>query len=387
MFVGLTNTPRDYSWGSRTAIARLLHREPSGAPEAEYWLGTHPGSPAVLVDGPSGAPTLDRLVTLPYIMKVLAAETSLSLQAHPSTAQAEEGFARENADGVPTDAVDRNYKDRHHKPELIYAVDDGFGALCGFRSVAETRRLLETLGPDPLVEDFVGRLADDESLREVFEWLISDGPGVPELRARVLELAPSASAPEFATVLDLAALFPGDVGILVSLLLNLVTLRAGQAIFLPSGNIHAYQHGLGIEVLAASDNVLRGGLTPKHVDVPELLKVLDFRPLPVPFLEPDVSVPGLALFRPGVPDFELAVVTPADAPGGSVAFSPSGEFIALCTSGPLSVRGATGETTLRPGQAAYGSYDESPVTVSGEGILYVSSPDPSAAFGPAARVG
>ena len=377
MFVALTNTPRDYSWGSYTDIAALLHRQPSGRPEAEYWLGTHPGSPALLVGGPDGTPeratTLAQLTTLPFIMKVLAAETSLSLQAHPSSEQAREGFARENAEGIPVDSPDRNYKDALHKPELIYALEQEFEALCGFRPVAQTRALLAELGPDPMVVDFTRRLVDDSSLRDVFEWLISNGPGVAELRTRVLELAASASAPEFATVLTLSREFPGDVGILISLLLNLVTLRPGQAIYLPSGNIHAYQHGLGIEVLAASDNVLRGGLTPKHVDVPELLKVLDFRPLPVPFLTPTEPVLGLTLFRPPVPDFELAVAQPADAADGSVAWTPGGEFIALCVGGPATISGARDEWQLNPGDAVYGTGDEAPITIGGSGTVFILS--------------
>jgi mannose-6-phosphate isomerase len=377
MFVGLINTPRDYAWGSATAIAELLGRTPSGEPEAEYWLGTHPGSPSRLIDGPGGAKTLDEIANLPFIVKVLAAETSLSLQAHPSTELAEEGFARENALGIPLDDPRRNYKDPLHKPELIYAINDGFEALCGFRPVAATRDLLGALGHDPLVEKLIDRLVDDSSLPGVFEWLMSDGDGVRDLRERVLELAPNAPAPEFATVLKLASQFPGDVGILVSLLLNLVTLRAGEVIYLPAGNIHAYQHGLGIEVLAASDNVLRGGLTPKHVDVAELVKVVDFRPLPVPYLRPEPTEPGLALFRPDVPDFELAVITPADAPGGSVQFSPTGEFVALCTGGAVSIRGTTTLKDLARGDAVFGTGGESPLTVSGDGKLFLASRNPT----------
>jgi hypothetical protein len=220
MFVSLTNTPRDYAWGSTTAIADLLGRVPSGGPEAEYWLGTHPGSPSVLVDGPRGARLLSDLTQLPFIMKVLAAQTPVSLQAHPSTEQAEEGFARENALGVPLDAPHRDYKDPRHKPELLYAVGEPMDALCGFRPVAATREILGVVGDDPVVARFLERLVDDSSLKGVFEWLISFGPGVPELLARILELAPGQSGIEFATVLSLANQYPGDAGILISLLLN-----------------------------------------------------------------------------------------------------------------------------------------------------------------------
>lgn len=378
MFVGLTNTPRDYAWGSETAIAELLGRAPSGGPEGEYWLGTHHGSPSILVDGPAGANTLADIATLPFILKVLAARTSLSLQAHPSPAQAEAGFARENALGIPLDSPSRNYKDSLHKPELVYAISDHFVALCGFRAAAATRAALATLGSDPLVEAFAGRLVDDSSIRDVFEWLISNGDGVAELRARVLELAPGAPGPEFALLVDLAGDFPGDVGILVSLLLNLVTLRAGEAVYLPPGNIHAYQRGLGIEVLAASDNVLRGGLTPKHIDVPELLGVLDFRPMPVPFLRPETPEAGLEIFRPDVPDFELAVIHPSAAPGGSIEFRSASAFVALCTEGPLVIRGAAGERSLARGESVFGTADESPITVTGEGKLFLAAANPAA---------
>jgi mannose-6-phosphate isomerase len=372
MFVALSNTPRDYAWGSLTAIPALLGIPESGAPEAEYWLGTHPGSPSVLADDPTGA-TLADITTLPFIMKVLAAEKSLSLQAHPSSAQAEEGFARENARGVPLDAPDRNYKDRLHKPELIYALSETFDALCGFRKVEGTRELLESLGPDPVVAQLIDRLVDDSSIRGVFEWLISDGDGVPELRARVLGLAANSSRPEFRTVLTLAEQFPDDVGIVVSLLLNLVTLHAGEVVFLPAGNIHAYQHGLGIEVLAASDNVLRGGLTPKHVDVPELMRVLNFQPLPVPFLAASHPSPGVRLFRPDVPDFELAVVRPIGEPA---RFEPSADALLICTAGELRVAGSITEWSLARGEAAYVTATEGELTFSGSGEVFLATTNP-----------
>jgi mannose-6-phosphate isomerase len=366
MFVGIANTPRDYAWGALGDIARLLGRTPSGGPEAEYWLGTHPGSPSTLDTGG----TLDQITTLPFIMKVLAARTSLSLQAHPSIEQARAGFARENAEGIPLDAANRNYKDELYKPEMIYAVDDGFQALCGFRPAAETRALLLTLGSDPLVQGFADRLVDDASLRSVFEWLLSNSDEVAALRRRVLELAPAASDPSFATALTLSQQFPDDVGILVSLLLNLVTLGEGEAVFLPSGNIHAYQHGLGIEVLAASDNVLRGGLTPKYVDVPELLNVLDFRPLPVPWLEPIVPSAGVQVFRPDVPDFELVVIRPVAA---DAVFAPSADSIALCVGAPVTIRGSAATRALEVGDSIYITSDEGALTFTGTGTVFLAT--------------
>jgi mannose-6-phosphate isomerase len=352
-------------------MAEMLGHPPSGGAEAELWFGAHPGSPSRLIDGPGGAKTIDQITDLPFIMKVLAAQSPLSLQAHPTTLLAMEGFDRENAAGIALDDPRRNYKDARAKPELIYAIRDGFEALCGFRPAAATRELLGELGPDPLVADLIHRLADDRAIRDVFEWLISNGTGVPELRARILELAPAVDRPEFATVHRLGQLFPGDVGILISLLLNLVTLRAGEVVYLPAGNIHSYQRGLGIEVLAASDNVLRGGLTPKHVDVPELLSVLDFRPLPVAFLTPEATSAGVLVFRPDVPDFELTVVAPGDRT--TVSLAPAGEFIALCTAGVARLEGATSVTRLRRGGATFGTADESPVSVSGDSTLFFAS--------------
>jgi mannose-6-phosphate isomerase len=375
MFVGLTNTPRDYAWGSTTAIADLLGRAASGKPEAEYWLGTHPGSPAVLVDGPPGSRVLSDLTQLPFIMKVLAAETPVSLQAHPSTRQAEEGFARENAAGIPLDAPNRDYKDPHHKPEMIFAISDPFDALCGFRPVAATREILAPIGDDPIVASFLERLVDDSSLKAVFEWLISKGDGVAELMARILELAPGQPGVEFGTVSSLASDYPGDPGILISLLVNRLTVRPGEAVFLPAGNIHSYLHGVGIEVLASSDNVLRGGLTHKYVDIPELLRVLDFRPLPVPFIRPDTSVAGLRLFRPDVRDFELAVFEPSAASGSSVTFPVAGDFIALATGGDIAISGGADSMSLATGEAMYGTAGDSPITVTGTGVLYLTTSD------------
>jgi mannose-6-phosphate isomerase len=370
MFVGLTNTPRDYAWGSRTAIADLLGTPASGRPEAELWLGTHPGSPSILLDSVSAATRLTEIATLPFLLKVLAADAPLSLQAHPTTEQAAAGFARENAAGVALDDPLRNYKDPHHKPELIYALSDEFHSLCGFRPVAVTRELLAPLAGDPLVAGLLARLTGDDSLCSVFEWLISRDEGVDELIARVVELAPSVAGVEFETVATLAAGYPGDPGIVISLLLNHAVLSPGEALYLPAGNIHAYLSGVGIELMSSSDNVLRGGLTPKHVDVPELLAVLDFTPTPLPYLVPEEPSAGVRVFRPDVPDFELVVVTPA---GGSARYAPATDSIALCTSGELDIRGAGGSRSLARGESVYVSAEESPLEFSGTGTVFLAT--------------
>ncbi|MET0976504.1 MAG: mannose-6-phosphate isomerase, class I [Leifsonia sp.] len=410
MFVAISNTPRDYAWGSTTAIADLLGTRPSGGPEAELWLGGHPGSPSRIADADAAAGASDvvqwidadaatalgeRVIAehgerLPFLLKVLAAGGPLSLQAHPSPEQARAGFDRENAAGIPLGAPERNYKDPFHKPELIVAVSAAFDALCGFRPVAEARDIVKELTvlgredtPDPTVFDpFWQRLSSADPYRDAVEWLLRsgrDGGAVDSLVARVVQLAATADpasrfAREFATVGELAIAYPGDPGIVLSLLLNRVTLRAGEALYLPAGNIHAYLSGLGIELMAASDNVLRGGLTPKHIDVDELLSVLDFSPVLEPVLLPEVPSPGVRVFRPDVPDFVLYEI---DADAGTEATVPlAGPAIALCTSGSVTLVGSGSSVTVARGESVYATPDEDPVTVTGSGTLFLATTNP-----------
>lgn len=391
MLVPIENTPRPYAWGSHTAIAALQGRGPSAEPEAELWLGAHPGSPARIVGG-HGHGDLAQWVAedaasaglssarLPFLLKLLAADEPLSLQAHPSPAQAEEGFARENAAGVPLDAGERNYKDAFHKPELIVALSESFDALCGFRPVADAARDIDALlqaaeraGLALAKAELRGLRArlegpDDEVLRGVVKYLL--GSEVSALVSAVTDAAASASlTPAVDTVRLLSSFYPGDPGIVVSLFVNRVTLSRGEALYLPAGNIHAYLRGFGVELMAASDNVLRGGLTPKHVDVPELLSVLDFEPLPVPYLAPKAVAPGVESFRPDVPDFELLRVEAGD---GTASVPLPGVAIAVATAGTVTVHGASGSVSLSPGQAVYLTRDEAPLAVSG-GELFVAT--------------
>jgi mannose-6-phosphate isomerase len=381
MLVAITNTPRNYAWGSTTAIAALLGREPSGSPEAELWLGTHPGSPARLV---RGGGELGGVVPngLPYLLKVLAAASPLSLQAHPTIEVAREGFARENAQGIAIDAAHRNYKDANHKPELILALHDGFRALCGFRPAAEVRASLQPLAADLHVAHMLRMLVDDSSIRAVFTWLITGGPGIDSLVASLSRarsgVSGGVSGDEPGDVKDndgnwpivalLSKVYPGDPGIAISLMLNAVTLNKGEALYLPAGNIHAYIDGLGVELMAASDNVLRGGLTPKYVDVPELVRVLDFRALPVPYLVGVAEGEAVTAFTPPIDDFALRQIT-RDA-----EVSLAGPALVLCTDGEFAVVGSSGDTmSVEQGQALYVSGDEWPLSFVGAGLLFVAT--------------
>jgi len=369
MFVGITNTPRDYAWGSTTAIAELLGTTPSGGPEAELWLGAHPGSPSVVVGSDA---TLADLVEgrLPFLLKVLAAASPLSLQAHPTMEQAAAGFERENALGIPLDAPDRNYRDAFHKPELIFALRDGFRALCGFRpahAIASTvERMIGALPGDPALNGFSDRLLSDDDLRAAFEWLVTGGDDVAELVAATVEAAAALEGDNFTLVGELAAAYPGDPGIVVSLMLNLVTLERGEVLYLPAGNIHAYVEGLGIELMAASDNVLRGGLTPKHIDVPELLGVLDFTPVPVPYLEPVELSANADAFRPDVPDFELVHVT------GDATLALAGDAIVICVAGESALDDGGSSVSLRRGESVFVTGGATDLVIAGSGELFVA---------------
>ncbi|MBM7830053.1 mannose-6-phosphate isomerase [Agromyces cerinus] len=414
MFVAIDNTPRDYAWGSTTAIAAFRGTEESGAPEAELWLGAHPGSPARMLDAASvghadlaawieadpeqalGARLAAEGARLPFLLKVLAAAAPLSLQAHPTPAQARAGYAREEADGVPLAAYDRNYKDEFHKPELIVAVSDTFDALSGFRPLSEVQGVLEVLRaadaaaeePDPGALDLLeARLSGEHALSDTVEWLLRDGRGGDTGEAswvidRVTALAASATALaspyalSFETVGALAEAYPGDPGVVISLLLNRVRLVRGEALYLAAGNVHAYLDGLGIELMAASDNVLRGGLTPKHIDVAELLDVLDFTPITAPYLTPVEISPGVTVYRPGVPDFELYRVEPATQVARVVLDGPA---IVVVEGDGVVIGGGTGASVaLGRGESVYVTPDERTLEISGAGIAWIATTGPGA---------
>ncbi|WP_150306925.1 mannose-6-phosphate isomerase, class I [Planctomonas psychrotolerans] len=418
MFVGITNTPRDYAWGSRTAIAEVLGTEPSGAPEAELWLGAHPGSPSRITDPESvgGATTVPEWISadpqttlgpvstglregdpvhLPFLLKLLAADGPLSLQAHPTLERARRGFSAENEAGVESDAPHRNYKDALHKPELIYALSERFDALCGFRAVEEARAVFAALA-DRDASDAAGsspfsfvldRLGDPGGLRSAFEAIMAGGTEVDAVVERTVAIAAASEAADspcgaaadgdplrrdLALVRRLAAAYPGDPGIVTALLLNYVSLSRGEALYLPAGNIHAYLSGLGVELMAASDNVLRGGLTPKHVDVAELLDVLDFRAVPVPYLHPHRPEEGVEVFRPEVPDFQLVRVA-LDATTLQAGYRIAGPAIAICVSGQVTIAGSRTEASVARGQAVYITPDEAELQFIGEGELFLAT--------------
>ena len=381
----LDNPVRPYAWGSTTEIPRLLGVEPTGRPQAELWMGAHPAAPSRLRTGGSllrrieadpaaelSGPVLRRFgPRLPFLLKIIAAERPLSLQAHPGREQARAGYADEQARGVPLDSPERSYVDPHHKPELVCALTP-FEALCGFRAIPQTLELLSGLDT-PVLGKYVAALRarpDRDGLREVVTGLLT----VPADRRKrlvdsvVAACAADPSTPELRTAVELGEAYPGDPGVIIALLLNRLRLAPGEAMFLAAGNMHCYLRGTAVEVLANSDNVLRGGLTPKHVDVPELLRVVDVTDGPPPVLVPTPAGPGRLDYTPPVPDFRLE----SYGLGGAVPLDATGPRIALTVEGEAVLRAGGSTLTLPRGASAWLPAGLA-ATVEGSGRLLVAT--------------
>ncbi|WP_410632194.1 mannose-6-phosphate isomerase, class I [Amycolatopsis sp. cmx-4-83] len=386
----LRNAVRPYAWGSRTAIPELLGRPvPAPHPEAELWMGAHPGDPSHVV-GPDGTErSLLELVEadpvtqlgekcakrwggrLPFLLKILAAEEPLSMQAHPSAAQAAEGHAREEKLGIARDAANRNYPDPTAKPELVCALTE-FHALAGFRAPDRTVKLLKAI-ETPGLAKYTGLLEaqpDPSGLRALFTtWITLPQRTLDSLLPEVLDACVrhvqehGEFAVECRTILELGETHPRDAGVLAALLLNRLTLRAGEAIYLPAGNLHLYLHGTAVEILANSDNILRCGLTPKHVDVPELLRVVDFACGEMPVQCGDGGG-RLSVYRTDAPEFELSRVEWAEGQDDEISVDSVGPQILLCTAGDLLVTADDGEKVeLRRGQSVWLPAADPPVRI------------------------
>ena len=377
----LESSIQPYAWGSRTAIAELCGRgAPSETPEAEMWIGAHPLLPSHLQNArPSalnefiasrpaavlGNRVAERFGALPFLLKLLAADRPLSLQAHPSREQARRGFAREEALGIPREAPHRTYRDDNHKPELLCALGP-FEALSGFRPYQQTRELfacLRIVELNPLVQ-----CLDKNDLEGAVACLMELDEGkrlraVQQVKAALANL----DATPFRNVVKwsrkAAEAYPSDVGAILMLLLNHIELKAGEAIFLEAGNLHAYLEGFGVEVMANSDNVLRGGLTSKHVDVDELRRVLRYEPLIEPRIAPR-RFDNEFIYPTAATEFELSrvVVTQAQSFGTKV----SGPEIVLCVRGKVRSAGLE----LVPGEASFVSAQDEGYLLQGSGEVF-----------------
>lgn len=385
---------RDYAWGSATQIPQILGLARDSRPFAEMWFGAHHAGPSTFMDAAEqdlaaaiaaaprahlGADVVARFgPRLPYLLKVLSAQQPLSLQVHPTISQASVGFAREERAGIALDAPQRQYPDANHKPELIFALTK-FEGLCGFRAPRRAAEILTGLDA-PLAQELVEILhytPDARGVRAAFSRILH-----PQTRATPREVEQvvaacasreAGSSPSARTdriVQLLSEHYPGDPGVVTSLLLNPVTLQPGEALFVPAGCVHAYLHGTGVEVMASSDNVLRAGLTRKHIDVEELLRLVDCVAAPPIRIAPEVFNGVTRVFYAPVDDFELSVTDlDQDSDSGWVSLPGRGPRIALCLDGEIKLRTAAHTLDLHRGHAVFITAEQGPVHVRGGGRL------------------
>lgn len=373
----LEGVVKNYDWGSHTVIPDLLGRPVDGRPWAELWLGAHPLAPSLvgcdarpldqlIAEDPSaslGPEVSDEFGGLPFLLKVIAAAEPLSIQAHPSIQQAVAGFETEEAAGLAVDAPNRSFRDRNHKPELLCAITR-FDALCGFREPESTLQLLRTIPTDAL-DPLRELLVRPDALEGLLGWILSlSADDATTLVDDVVGACQRSSSGEWSTerqmVVDLDSRHPGDAGVITALLLNHVALEPGDAIFLAAGSLHSYLRGTGVELMANSDNVLRGGLTTKHVDVPNLLEVVDAVPS-VPRVQSPSSDSSTTRYESPVAEFSLRRLVVDE----EVSLE-AGPAIVLCTEGCVDV----GDQTLDRGSAVWVPASDEVVVASGHGTVF-----------------
>lgn len=386
----LFGVTQPYEWGTTDEIPKLLGVEATGEPCAEYWLGAHPRGDARI----TGDQTLSALVSadpsvlgqacvetfgerLPFLFKVLSAAKPLSLQVHPDREQAEEGYARETLMGIPLDAPHRNYRDDWPKPELLVALTP-FHALVGFREPQMTASLFEAMGVDGELSSVIGPLRERTAVagaQEVFLDVLSLGERRHLVDVVLAEAVRNLDAPgelgRFArTAVEIDEHFPGDPSILAALMLNHVRLEPGEAISLRPGMMHAHLRGTGVELMANSDNILRGGLTRKHIDVDELLKVVDFTATPI-----DVALPqgsdGVYVYPSAAPEFELWMVEPIDEHPLPLPRPDAGR-ICFVSQGSFELATDHEQAALAQGEALFIPAHEA-ISVTGSGKMFVAT--------------
>jgi mannose-6-phosphate isomerase len=391
----LENSVQRYAWGSTDGISEALGiANPGGGPLAEIWMGAHPSAPSTaIVEGvrigldelirrdPAatlGPAVLEKLGgTLPFLFKVLSAGTPLSIQAHPGKRKAQLGYERENLGGIPVDAAERNYRDPNHKPEMAVALTR-FELVCGFRPVAEIIANMRLAAPGEF-ERSLARLERDPSRVELSVFFYGLVSADERSRSSLLDSAarriagalesgelPAGREGAFRWVLRILELFPGDVGAIMPLILNHIVLEPGQASFIAPGELHAHLAGTCLEIMANSDNVIRGALTPKFVDLPELVSVLSFNPESLPPVRPSVVAPCEEAYPIFVPDFEISRIEVG--PGRSYRRGSHGPEILLCGSGKAVIDcPGEGGVSLGRGEAAFVAADACDYEISSEG--------------------
>lgn len=385
----MLNPVRDYAWGDCEFIPRLLGKEPvPGSPVAELWMGSHPSAPSLIRTPEGDVSLLDYLRQhplagfgsvsdregLPFLMKVLAAAKPLSIQAHPSRESAKLGFQRENSLGVPLDSPRRNYRDPNHKPELICALTP-FRALCGFRAYDEVISLFRKLGLDSQISSFeqLSRFSDFRAFQKFIVQLLSypSEKAAPLLENYESALREGRLGEEALTnaCLSLCSSYPQDMGALAPLYLRYFQLAPGEALYLGAGILHAYLEGAGIEIMANSDNVLRGGLTPKHVDVPELTAILGFDPYPGGIIQPQANGEGSMAYPCPAEEFELLRVQVNGVDTYGLQSKPA---ILLCDIGEALIEADGGGIAVKKGESLFAA-DISSLIIKGNCGLWMAT--------------
>ncbi len=409
-FYILENPIQPYAWGSKTAIPELLGNEISETPQAELWMGAHPKSPSTAHDGeqdislieliekdPSrmlGSEVAGQYGHLPYLFKILAASKPLSIQAHPNLSQAEKGFERENLAGIALDAPNRSYKDRNHKPECLCALTPFWG-LAGFRKKTDMLDYLKMLCPRTLANeiDMLKEFTGGSGLRAFFHSLMTKKETardsiIDEAITNAVRLTGNDAV--FDWIVKLHMFYPEDIGVIAPGFLNLICLEPGQAIFLPAGQLHAYLDGVGMELMANSDNVLRGGLTPKYIDVPELLNVLDFSEMAVSPLTPKEGLLGEHVFETPAKEFQLSILlvdsdpinsdpidsdNKTDKPNAYESGRLQSAEILLCTDGTAEITDHSSQEriTLAKGMSIFIAASAERYSIKGAATIYKAS--------------
>ncbi len=387
----LENTIQEYDWGSRTLIPELFGKEnPEDTPQAELWMGIHPIAESRVIRGQETLPLSEVIAVdpegvlgkqtarmfrnnLPFLLKVLAAGKPLSLQAHPDLEQARSGFERENRAGIPLDARERNYRDDNHKPELIYAITP-FIALNGFRNIDEIIVELLTVASSSLSMEIDGLKHNPtrSGLKSFYAQILSlEGRRKDQVLSEIVSRCDTARGLRYRWVGRLGKEYPRDIGVLSPLLLNCFELKPGNAMFLGPGVLHAYLQGLGIEIMANSDNVLRGGLTSKYIDRDELLKTLTFESGSPDFVVPEQVSPNETRFSPRVPEFALSCIDIESFSRYTPVRNGNAEIL-ICTSGGFSVGDGKCGNSLRIERGeSFFVFGSSPAyTVEGQGTLF-----------------
>ncbi|KGM29726.1 mannose-6-phosphate isomerase [Photorhabdus aegyptia] len=381
----MINQIQHYSWGSKTALTDIYGVEnPDNLPMAELWMGAHPKSSSFVTNPETGKPIAlneliasdpekylgkkvsDRFHRLPFLFKVLCAAQPLSIQVHPDKKSAEEGFAKENIAGIPLDSTERNYKDDNHKPELVYALTP-FRAMNGFRPLNEIAQLLEfVIAAHPKIPYFI-QTPNEQNLACLFSQLLNMGGKQKQLALGVLKSALNSRLGEpWDSIKKMTAFYPDDNGLFIPLLLNVIELEPGQAMFLCARTPHAYLEGVALEVMANSDNVLRAGLTNKYMDIPELMANLDFvsKPTDTLFTLPEQEKTAKNFPVP-VDDFAFSIYSLSKQP---ITLDNNSASIVFCVEGQTVIQSGEHQLRIFPGESVFISAAEKAVIIQGDGF-------------------